>query len=300
MEYALFYAEGDEPIAYVPAADDIGAWVDDLERRGASEYGERLRPDEDATTVRIRDGQLLVTDGPFTESKESIGGFDIIDVEDLDEAIEIASRHPAAAFGRVEVRPFMQWPDADPEARVVPTGFRERAAVGRRYIMLVVAESKGRRAVIGDDGGEPAPTDDATTEDVTTDAPETSDDPDAWVDEMDARGTRLFGEVLRGPEDATFVSRRAGEVLVSDGPFAESKEWIAGFDVLEVQGLAEAIEVASKHPMARGGTLELRPLWPFDVHDDHVARTEREAAERGVRVEPVAGVALAQVAGAGS
>ena len=103
---------------------------------------------------------------------------------------------------------------------------------------------------------------------------------------MDARGTRLFGEVLHGPEDATFVRRREGEVLVSDGPFAESKEWIAGFDVLEVRDLAEAIEVASKHPMARGGTLELRPLWPFDVHDDHVARHEREAAERGIRVEP--------------
>lgn len=287
MEYALFYAEGDEPLAYVPAADDIGDWVDDLESRGASEYGERLRPDQDATTVRVRDGQLLVTDGPFTESKESIGGFDIIDVADLDEAIEIASRHPAAAFGRVEVRPFMQWPDADPEARVVPPGFRDRVAGGRRYLMFVVAEPKGRRAVIGDDGGEPTPTEDPA-----------GDDPEAWVDEMDGRGTRLFGEVLRGPDDATFVSRRAGEVLVSDGPFAESKEWIAGFDVLEVRDLAEAVEVASKHPMARGGTLELRPLWPFDVHDDHVARHEREAAERGIRVEPAAAEVLDEV-GAG-
>lgn len=286
MEYALFYAEGDEPIAYVPAADDIGAWVDDLERRGASEYGERLRPDHDATTVRIRDGQLLVTDGPFTESKESIGGFDIIDVADLDEAIEIASRHPAASFGRVEVRPFMQWPDAEPGARVVPAGFSERVASGRRYLMFVVAERQEPRP---GGGGAPAP---------DADADASNDDPDAWVEEMDERGARLFGEVLRGPEDATFVSRRAGEVLVSDGPFAESKEWIAGFDVLEVQGLAEAVEVASKHPMARGGTLELRPLWPFDVHDDHVARHEREAAERGIRIEPAAAEVLDEV-GAG-
>ncbi|MBM7831910.1 hypothetical protein JOE59_002615 [Agromyces cerinus] len=282
MEYALFYAEGDDPVAYVPAADDIGDWVDDLEARGASEYGERLRPDRDATTVRVREGQLLVTDGPFTESKESIGGFDIIDVADLDEAIEIASRHPAAAFGRVEVRPFMQWPGADSAARVVPAGFRERVANGRRYLMLVVAEQRAERAVIGDIGdGEAAPSEDGA-----------NDDPDAWVDEMDARGTRLFGEVLHGPDDATFVRRRAGEVLVSDGPFSESKEWVAGFDVLEVRDLSEAIEVASKHPMARGGTLELRPLWPFDVHDDHVARHEREAAEHGIRVEPSAAEAL--------
>ncbi|MFC9560810.1 YciI family protein [Agromyces sp. NPDC056965] len=289
MEYALFYAEGDDPVAYVPAADDIGDWVDDLQARGASEYGERLRPEQDATTVRMRGGQLLVTDGPFTESKESIGGFDIIDVADLDEAIEIASRHPAAAFGRVEVRPFVQWPGADPAERVVPAGFAELGSSGRRYLMLVIAEQRAERAVIGDIGdGEAAPTDDGV-----------SDDPDAWVDEMDARGARLFGEVLHGPADATFVRRREGEVLVSDGPFAEAKEWIAGFDLLEVRDLAEAVEVASKHPMARGGTLELRPLWPFDVHDDHVARDEREAAERGIRVEPSAAEALDTVVGAG-
>lgn len=298
MEYALFYAEGDEPITYVPAQDDIGDWVDELNRRGASEYGERLRPDHDATTVRVRDGRLLVTDGPFTESKESIGGFDIIDVADLDEAIEIASRHPAAAFGRVEVRPFMRWPDADPAARVVPADFVERTASGRRYLMLVVAELREQRAVIGDDGGdEAAPAADATAAASGADA--ASDDPDAWVTEMDARGTRLFGEVLHGPDDATFVSRRRGEVVVSDGPFAESKEWIAGFDLLEVRDLAEAIEVASKHPMASGGILELRPLWPFDVHDDHTARAQREAAERGVRLEPPAAEALDTVIGAG-
>nr|WP_245560932.1 YciI family protein [Agromyces subbeticus] len=115
---------------------------------------------------------------------------------------------------------------------------------------------------------------------------------------MDARGTRLFGEVLHGPDDATFVSRRQGELLVSDGPFAESKEWIAGFDLLEVRDLAEAIEVASKHPMASGGILELRPLWPFDVHDDHTARARREADERGVRLEPPAAEALDAAIGA--
>ncbi|MGW9630639.1 YciI family protein [Agromyces sp. NPDC055520] len=298
MEYALFYAEGDDPVAYVPADDDIGAWVDELEGRGASEYGERLRPDHDATTVRVRDGQLLVTDGPFTESKESMGGFDIIDVADLDEAIEIASRHPAAAFGRVEVRPFMQWPGADPEARVVPEGFRERAVTGRRYLMLVVAGRGEERTEVAD-AAAAATGDGVSAIGGAAAESEVGDDPDAWVTEMDARGTRLFGEVLHGPEDATFVRRRGGEVLVSDGPFAESKEWIAGFDLLEVRDLAEAIEVASKHPMARGGTLELRPLWPFDVHDDHVARHAREGAERGIRVEPAAAEALDAVAGAG-
>ena len=70
--------------------------------------GDRLRPVEDATTVRVRSGELLVTDGPFAESREWIAGFDILDCEDLDEAIEIASRHPMARMGRLELRPF--WP----------------------------------------------------------------------------------------------------------------------------------------------------------------------------------------------
>jgi len=55
-----------------------------------------------------------------------------------------------------------------------------------------------------------------------------------------------------------------GEVLVTDGPFTESKEWIAGYDMLEAADLDEAIEIASKHPMARFGRIELRPVWPFE------------------------------------
>jgi hypothetical protein len=61
--------------------------------------------------VRVRDGQRLLTDGPFTESKEWICGFDILEVEDLDEAIEIASRHPMARNGQIELRPFHVWDD---------------------------------------------------------------------------------------------------------------------------------------------------------------------------------------------
>jgi hypothetical protein len=62
----------------------------------------------DSTTVRVREGEVLVADGPFAETKEQIGGFDIIDCADLDEAIEIASKHPVATFGTIEIRPF--WP----------------------------------------------------------------------------------------------------------------------------------------------------------------------------------------------
>ena len=86
-------------------------------------------------------------------------------------------------------------------------------------------------------------------------------DTEAWVEEMDGRGIRLQGDQLRPVSDATTISVRGGEVLIADGPFAETKEQIAGFDILECADLDEAIEVASKHPIARYGMIELRPYW---------------------------------------
>jgi hypothetical protein len=100
---------------------------------------------------------------------------------------------------------------------------------------------------------------------VCTDtAPDTdkSDEPDifAWVAENDARGRRLDGHELAPTSAATTVRVRNGELLISDGPFAETKELIVGYDLLECADLDEAIEVARTHPMARGGRLELRPF----------------------------------------
>jgi hypothetical protein len=84
-------------------------------------------------------------------------------------------------------------------------------------------------------------------------------DIDTWVSEMDGRGVRLEGHALP-VSDATTVRVRNGEVLLTDGPFAEAKEHMAGYDILECKDLDEAIEVASKHPLARRGAMELRPV----------------------------------------
>ncbi len=106
---------------------------------------------------------------------------------------------------------------------------------------------------------------------VATD-PEPDTDPSAipdveeWVETNDTRGTRVLGDRLRPVSDATTVRVRAGQLLVTDGPFAESKEWIVGFDILECDNLDQAIEIAAAHPMAYAGRLELRPFWPFEEH----------------------------------
>jgi len=82
-----------------------------------------------------------------------------------------------------------------------------------------------------------------------------------WVEEYDRRGVRVHGDRFADPADATTVRVRGGEVLLTDGPFADTKERIAGYDLLECADLDEAIEVASKHPMARAGMVEVRPFW---------------------------------------
>ena len=86
-------------------------------------------------------------------------------------------------------------------------------------------------------------------------------DIDEWVEEMDGRNIRQLGDVLAPPADATTVKVRAGKVLLTDGPFAETKEQICGFDIIECDDLDAAIDVASKHPMAWNGMIEVRPFW---------------------------------------
>ncbi|GGF14753.1 YciI family protein [Subtercola lobariae] len=89
------------------------------------------------------------------------------------------------------------------------------------------------------------------------------DNIEEWVAEMDARGVHEGGNRIRPPADAKTVVVRGGEVRVTDGPFAETKEWIAGYDLIDCAGLDEAIEIAAKHPMARFGKIEVRAAWPM-------------------------------------
>ena len=96
--------------------------------------------------------------------------------------------------------------------------------------------------------------------------PPTTPPPDveAWVEEMDGRGIRITGDPVQHQSKAAAVRVRGGATVVTDGPFLETKEVLAGFDLLECRDMAEAIEVAAGHPMAWTGVVELRPLVEFD------------------------------------
>ncbi|MET9899093.1 YciI family protein [Streptomyces sp. NPDC006446] len=110
MKYALFLCApvGAEELGPAEIADDprFTSYVQEVRDRDIVRGGARLRPPGDATTVRVQGDQVLLSDGPFVESKEYVAGIDIIEVADLDEAIALASRHPATlSGGSVEVRP---------------------------------------------------------------------------------------------------------------------------------------------------------------------------------------------------
>ena len=108
MQYVLFICTDPTGEPYDKASDNIEEWGARVQKQGKHIVGDRLRPVEDATTVRVRGGEKLVTEGPFAETREWIAGFDVVEAADLDEAVEIAAAHPMARFGRIEVRPV--WP----------------------------------------------------------------------------------------------------------------------------------------------------------------------------------------------
>jgi len=107
MRYMLLICV-DESIEVSPEESSAEPWVEEMERRGLRRDGSRLRPISDATTVRLQGGEVVLSDGPFAETKEQIAGYDVIACKDLDEAIEVASKHPVAKFGAIEVRPFWE------------------------------------------------------------------------------------------------------------------------------------------------------------------------------------------------
>lgn len=94
--------------AEIDARPEFMAWLRDVESRGASRAGTLLRSPAEAVTVRVRDGRVFRSDGPFAETKEWVGGVEIVECADLDDAIAIAQTHPAAGRHPIEIRPF--WP----------------------------------------------------------------------------------------------------------------------------------------------------------------------------------------------
>jgi hypothetical protein len=233
------------------AGQELEAWADEMVGRGIELDGARLHSVADATTVRTVEGQVQVTDGPFAETKEQIAGYDVIEAPDLDTAIAVAAAHPTLHVGAIEVRPFE---DGMPRPEVSETVSEGK----RRYLMLVCGDMRRAMAEAA------APHDEASPDlwDAPDPEPVPEDDAldiDAWVERVSDR--RIYGWPLAFPDTAVTVRRIDDRVVTTDGPFAETKEQVAGYDLLECHDLDEALDAARTHPVARGGAIEIRPLW---------------------------------------
>jgi hypothetical protein len=111
MRYLLMISADETQVDEVANEEGVkafNAWMDDLVERGVIRAHEGLQPSRTATTVRVRGDEVLLTDGPYIEAKDQIGGLALIEVDDLDEAVEIAAGHPACSVGQVEIRPLRE------------------------------------------------------------------------------------------------------------------------------------------------------------------------------------------------
>ena len=115
MRYLCLIYDEEKKLESMPKADsdafmgEYFAFTADIRKSGHYVAGEALQPVATATTLRIRNGKLSTTDGPFAETKEQLGGFYMIEARDLNEAIQVASRIPSARLGSIEVRPVVDF-----------------------------------------------------------------------------------------------------------------------------------------------------------------------------------------------
>lgn len=230
---------GDESTGPEPGTPEFDAELAAYMRFGetagpAIVAGEALEPSLQAATVRAGDGGPLVTDGPFIETVEVIGGFYVLEADTLDDVLDLARQIPAALDGAVEVRPLVGWWDYNAE----PTA--EVGAGTARYVAFIYGKE------------------------TAADVPDTPEweagaaNHQRFVEK--ARTDLRAGGALHPVATATTVRVRDGEVLVTDGPYAESAEVIGGLYCSNPVSRDRANELAAQIPVNPGGAIELRPI----------------------------------------
>lgn len=239
MQYLMLVRVPDDA-APTPEQADPSAWYAEAVRRGQHLGGERLRPPSDATTVRRWSQTVAVTHGPFVETAEHIVGFDLLQVDSADEAVDVAAGHPVATFGALELREL--WPHDTVDGEWIPAPSETEGDVPQEssYLLLMA--------------GVPG---------APTEAPPGAPTMDQWLAEAERRDADRGGAPLRLPDEAVTVRVRDGETLLTHGPYAELAEQVYGYGLLRAPDLDAAIELAGAHPAAGLGAIEIRPLWPL-------------------------------------
>jgi hypothetical protein len=216
--------------------DGIMPWYDQAVAQGVRIIGKPLDQPATARTVRVRDGETLVTDGPFLDTKEFIGGIGILVCESLEQAIEVTAKHPIARYNAIELRELVPLPG-------LPDEIPEIDSDEISQLLLVCADG--------------IPEADEVEAKIASDAA-------AWRELVSAAGVNVLNQPLAGPEEARVVRVREGETLISDGPFVETKEFLAGFDILDCATFDDAVGWAATHPLAAFHKVEVRQFVPFE------------------------------------
>lgn len=218
------------------------ALSDELAVRGKFLGASPLQSVATAATVRVRNGGALVTDGPFAETAEQLGGYYLLELADLDEAIAVASRLPPAARGTVEIRPLVEL-DGLPPNRPLPSAASAMALTP--YLLLcyddeAAWQAAGPEALAAARAGAAA-----------------------FARRLADEGRYLSASPLHPTATATCVRVRGGRRVITDGPFAETHEVLGGYYLILAEDREMATRLAARHPGARVGAVEVRPL--FDV-----------------------------------
>jgi hypothetical protein len=222
----------DECFTYDDELVKNGHWVDG---------GQALQSARTAKTLRLKDGKVLVTDGPYAETKEQLGGLGVLEARDMNHAVELMSKHPGVRLGGpFEIRPI----DEDTTGRhTAATKAPDALRAGETIVCLGYGNEKKWSAM-------------------------SISEREAVVDECivyaemlrpDARW--VGGEALRSSNTAKTLRFQGNRVNVTDGPFAETKEQLGGVAIFAFRDMNHAIEAWSKHPCFRiYDVLEIRPV----------------------------------------
>ncbi len=198
-----------------------------------------LHPVVTGSTVRVRDGKQLVTAGPFAETTEQLGGYYLIEVENLDEAIAIASRLPPAKKGTVEIRPLFNLEGLPEEKLSMDTADSSM----KRFMFLCYDDEQAWQAA-GPEAHR------AAMEEAV-----------ALTHRLDAQRQYLSASPLHPVATATSVQIRNGQRIVIDGPFSETREVLGGFYLILAKDKNEALTIAAQHSGVYVGAVEVREVF---------------------------------------
>jgi len=230
MEFMLLFLDREGAPPPEPAGmAEMTRFAEELARQGKLRRGAPLAPESARAVVRVRDGKPLVTDGPFSETKEVLGGFWVIDVADRAEAIDIAGRCPHARYATVEVHPVQARHAFADSGRGTPFLLAFRMEPG-----LTDPDRSKLREMI------------------------------RFGEELASEGKLLETAPLADDPPPARIQVRRGRTLATDGPFAEVKEGIGGYSLVRAADRAAAIELAKVYPHAKWGPVEVREILFFD------------------------------------